>query len=66
MLHIIKIYLRIVVVLVLLYLNGCASLVLIALKMSRLVTLGNPFKHYKRATAKTVFPCVRVGVIVKT
>ena len=31
-----------------------------------LVTIGNPFKHYKRATEKTVFSYVRVGVTVKT
>ena len=34
--------------------------------MSRLVTIGNPFKHYKRATEKTVLSYVRVGVTVKT
>jgi hypothetical protein len=31
-----------------------------------LVTIGNPFKHYKRATEKTVLSYVRVGVTVKT
>ncbi len=30
------------------------------------VTIGNPFKHYKRATEKTVLSYVRVGVTVKT